>query len=62
MLTFICGNMKTLLSETAEYSYTPDEKVIAPGYKAVETNGFENKTIKAIVVPNGANQGRKFLP
>lgn len=46
-------NMKTLLSETAEYSYTPDEKVIAPGYKAVETNGFENKTIRAYRRPNG---------
>ena len=30
-------------------------------FKEVEFNAFKDKTIKAIVVPNGANQGRKFF-
>ena len=30
-------------------------------FKDSEFNGFKNKTIKAIIVPNGAEQGRKFF-
>ena len=30
-------------------------------FKNTEFNGFKGKTIKAIVVPNGAEQGRKFF-
>ena len=30
-------------------------------FKNTEFNAFKNKTIKTIVVPNGANQGRKFF-
>ncbi len=30
-------------------------------FKNTEFNGFKDKTIKAIIVPNGAEQGRKFF-
>ena len=30
-------------------------------FKDSEVNGFKDKTIKAIIVPNGAEQGRKFF-
>ena len=30
-------------------------------FKNIEFNAFKDKTVKAIVVPNGAEQGRKFF-
>lgn len=30
-------------------------------FETSEFNAFKNKTVKAIIVPNGANQGRKFF-
>ena len=34
---------------------------VTSAFKNSEFNAFKNKTIKAIVVPNGAKQGRKFF-